>query len=205
MSIPLHFNGPFGWAPDGTVPCVFDSPLGSKPGIYFWAVPTTDGELVYYVGETGRDFATRLTEHLRDQLSGIYCIYEPSKFSEGIKHLLWKGILGRSRESHLTEFVRRYVTLAPELDRYVRLMHFYLAPCECEGRLRLRIEAALADHFREAEGVVGDFQDQGIRYERSLPGDPEELVSCTSDTVIRGLPSVLSVKHSQKLLPNTSP
>lgn len=40
----------------------------------------------------------------------------------------------------------------------VRLIHFHLAPCAVETRLRHRIEAALADHLSEAGDVVGAFQ-----------------------------------------------
>jgi hypothetical protein len=47
---------------------------------------------------------------------------------------------------------------ASHMDRFVRLIHFHLAPCAVETRLRHRIEAALADHLSEAGDVVGAFQ-----------------------------------------------
>lgn len=63
--------------------------VAARPGIYLWTVATPDGDdLVYYVGETARSFADRLTEHLKEQLSGAYRIYDPEPFGAGTKQLL---------------------------------------------------------------------------------------------------------------------
>lgn len=195
MELSLVFAGPFAWLSNGALPCVFEVPMSKQSGIYLWTVDTTDGDLVYYVGETGRDFGTRLTEHLKDQLAGMYHIYDPGAFVRGVKEPLWSGMFGKSRERTLSEFVRRLPELAPALVEFVRAMRFYLAPLAGDARIRKRIEAALADHFHAQGGVVAQFQDGDIHYERTRPGEVPLVLSCHWPGHIRGAPETLIVSY----------
>jgi hypothetical protein len=64
--ITISFAGPFSWAGTPDAPCVRDTDVVCKAGIYLWTVPLTDGHLVYYVGETGRSFSIRLRQHYEE-------------------------------------------------------------------------------------------------------------------------------------------
>ena len=192
----LQFEGPYSWMKDAPDPYVFEAPAAKKPGIYLWTVPTPSGELVFYVGETGRDFATRLTEHLRDQLAGIYRIYDPEHFARGHKKLLWGGMLGKLREPSLSDFIAKLPTVAPALAAFARMMRFQLAPLDCDAPLRQRVEAAIADHFYAQEGLVGDFQDDDISYRRSPLAD-SYVVKCSWSCALKGAPDVLTIGGRQ--------
>lgn len=62
---------------------------------------------------------------------------------------------------------------------------------EYDRRLRERVEASLAKHLREQPGVIGRFQDEGVRYrERS---DKEEPIKAQFQSTVNllGVPEML--------------
>lgn len=176
QTVELAFSGPFAWFPGGDVPCLSDAPEGHQAGIYLWTAPTPSGELVYYVGETGRSFARRMQEHLSEQLSGRYRLYEPKSFLRGERNLLWRGLYGSGAEPSLLGFVERLPTLAPPLAEFVRAMRFHVAPTTCGDRLRRRIEAAIALHLYGQANPIGELQDAGIHYAPRLPEEEAVVV-----------------------------
>jgi hypothetical protein len=163
-TIELKCSGPYAWLPGLSVPSLAEVKVGTQAGIYIWTVPSTVGELVYYVGETAWSFAQRMGEHLTEQLSGRYRIYKPGAFLQGEKQLLWRGVYGRNAEPNVFSFVANLPAWAPELVRFIRAIRFHVAPTTCSDRLRRRIEAALAQHLRVQEGLIGNFQDEDVRY-----------------------------------------
>jgi hypothetical protein len=190
-AVTLEFSGAFSWLSSDPATSIFEAPAARAAGIYLWTVDTPDGYLIYYVGETGVAFRQRLHQHLSQQLAGMYHIYEPGLFAVGQKHALWRGMYGRDRESGLAAFVEYLPTLAPALVDFVRLMRFHLAPLTCHMRLRRRIEAALARHLSSQPGLVGSFQDMGIRYLPRRAGEEPIQVRCQSSVMLLGLPSHL--------------
>jgi hypothetical protein len=153
--------------------------VGTNPGIYLWTVPSTVGELVYYVGETDRGFARRMDEHLTEQLSGRYRLYEPNAFLRGEKDLLWRGVNGRGAQPNVAGFVDKLPAWAPALVEFVRSIRFHVAPTTCSGRSRRRIEAALANHLREQKGLIGKFQEADVRYARRRVNEETITVEIT--------------------------
>jgi hypothetical protein len=190
-AVSLEFSGPFSWLSSDLAPAIFEVAAARTAGIYLWTVDTQDGYLIYYVGETGVEFRQRLHQHLSQQLAGMYHIYNPERFAFGHKHVLWRGLHGNDREPGLAAFVERLPTLAPALAGFVRLMRFHLAPLTCDTRLRRRIEAALALHVSSQPGLVGSFQDAGIRYLPRRAGEEPVEVLCMSSAVLLGLPARL--------------
>jgi hypothetical protein len=188
-AVTLEFLGPFSWLSSDPATSIFEAAAARTAGIYLWTVDTPDGHLIYYVGETGVAFRQRLYQHLSQQLSGMYHIYEPGLFAVGQKHALWRGMYGRGRESGLAMFVERLPTLAPALADFVRLLRFHLAPLACQTRLRRRIEAALAYHLSCQPGLVGAFQDAGIRYATKRTSEAPVEVLCRSSATLLGLPA----------------
>jgi hypothetical protein len=190
-AVSLEFSGPFSWLAPDPATSIFEAAAARAAGIYLWTVETHDGHLIYYVGETGVEFRLRLRQHLCQQLAGMYSIFDPELFAVGQKRALWRGMYGRDRESGLAAFVECLPTLAPALADFVRLIRFHLAPLTCHMRLRRRIEAALALHLSSQPGVVGQFQDAGIRYEPRRSGEEAIEVICRSSMVLLGLPARL--------------
>ena len=68
----IEFYGPFSWTSTDDSTSVFKSSIAAKLGVYLWTVSTSEGELIYYVGQTGRSFSVRMREHFEQQLSGMY-------------------------------------------------------------------------------------------------------------------------------------
>jgi hypothetical protein len=190
-AVRLECSGPFSWLSSEPATSVFEAATARAAGIYLWTVDTRDGDLIYYVGETGVEFRQRMHQHLSQQLAGMYHIYDPGLFAVGQKHALWRGMYGNDREAGLADFVERLPTFALALADFVRLMRFYLAPLTCDTRLRRRIDAALARHFYRQPGLVGSFQDAGIRYVRRCAGDEPIDVRCQSSALLLGLPACL--------------
>jgi len=169
-----EFVGPFSWIDGGGVACIREAKAGEQRGVYLWTVRIDEGELVYYVGQTGRSFSERMTEHFKEHMSGGYHLYEPGEFSRGRKVQLWPGWYSMGRQRHLSVFMQRLPELMPAIVHLAKLYRFYLAPMTCERRLLERIESGLAKHLYEQPGMVGEFQDEGIRYRRRK--DTEEPV-----------------------------
>lgn len=189
--VDLAFSGPFAWLPGGPVPSLCEVPVGDSQGLYVWTVPTPGGELIYYVGETGRSFARRMQEHLSEQLSGRYRLYEPGVFVQGQKMLLWRGVYGPGSQPDVEGFVAQLPSLAPALVRFVRLMRFHVAPTRCADRLRRRMEAALAHHLHEQKGLVGSFQAEAVRYVPRCPDEEPIVVRLTWHQKPLGVPESL--------------
>jgi hypothetical protein len=189
----LRFSGPFRWFAGDGVESIFDVSVGKNSGVCLWTVDTTDGELVYYVGETGRSFAVRHKEHLIEQLSGGYHIYEPGPFVRGEKVLLWRGMYGPGCERSLEGFVRKLPELAVSLSKFVNMMCFHVAPFDGALRLRKRVEAAIALHLRGQASPVGSFQDDGVSYAPRTVDETAIDIELAFDRAIRGLPSRVEV------------
>ena len=168
----LDFSWPYSWCGRTAVPCVFEAEISRKMGIYLWTVHMDGSELIYYVGETGRDFGTRMLEHFREHCSGGYHIYTPPEFRRGVKIPLWTTI---------GEFLERASELWPAIVELAGVYRFFCAPLESDRRTRERIEAAIARHLQAQEGLVGGFQDNGIRYRGRIATElpiPVEIRCC---------------------------
>lgn len=187
----VEFYGPFSWIDGKASLSIFNTDVGKESGVYLWTVNIEKGELIYYVGQTGRHFAQRMLEHFREHMSGGYHLYDPQEFRHGRKALLWPGRYGLDRESSLSKFVQHFQDLAPALVDLAGLYRFYLAPLACERRLRERIEAGIAEYLYQQPGMIGEFQDQGIRYHprRDNEESIQILIQCQANLI--GLPGGL--------------
>jgi hypothetical protein len=188
----VTFEGPFGWFADREA-SVFGSAAGRKPGIYLWTVLTQGhGELVYYVGETGREFRLRFAEHLKEQLSGWYRLNDPQAMQTGSRVAIWPGLYGASAQKTVAPFVEQLSTMAPALRAFVHMVRFHLATYEGDARMRKRIEAAIAQHLYRQPEPVGSFQEADIHYDPRLPQEAAVEVIVRSGVPIQGLPEVVA-------------
>jgi hypothetical protein len=184
----IEFEGPYSFIDYGDLPSILKSPL--KNGIYLWAIPVDDKELIRYVGMTTRTFGERMLEHLKAYLSGDYGIYDPIELQSGRRVKLWDGYW---RGAAIEDFIKRHEELFPKLFDMLKLYRIYVAPVNGEVRLLERIEAATAKHFYDQGGMVGDFQETGVRYKGRRKDENSVIVKleCNSQRII--LPSTLEV------------
>lgn len=186
--VTVSFAGPFSWPGTPDAPSIFEVDERRAAGIYLWTVPHGGGHLVYYVGETGRSFAERLHEHYVGHAAGMYHVYAPAEFLQGEKIVLWPGRYDASNRRSTQECIANYPKLTREIHELTYIFRFMVAPLSCDGRVRRRIEAAIADALYAAPGLAGAFQDQGIHYDRRLPGEAPVRCVTTSSVPLLGLP-----------------
>jgi hypothetical protein len=189
----FEFQGPLSWIKSSANASIFYSEVSKLPGVYLWTVRTPIGELVYYVGETGVNFRTRMRQHYKEQLSGMYHIYDPEQFCLGEKRELWQGVYGKGGERDFYKFLDILPSLVPSLIRFVSIIHFYVAPMNCERRLRQRFEAALANHLYGQPGAIGAFQDKGIHYDPRLINENPIIVKIDCSQEVLGIPPELTI------------
>jgi len=173
---------------------IFTQPETKKSGIYLWTIPFEKRYLTYYVGETGRSFATRIMEHTRDYLSGFYRVYDPLQFAGGKKKFVWGGMWkpGRRDPHRMLEFLNRYAELSTAIYEFLGQFRIFLAPLDVEERTRQRIEAAIANRLFEQSGLIGKFQDEDIRYRPRRTDEEPISVKMISFESILGLCSELT-------------
>jgi len=135
-------------------------------GVYLLTIPFNGKYLVYYVGETGASFSKRMLQNVQSYLNGFYRVFEPTEFSQAKKSLIWGGMWKTDRKDLklIGEFLKQQPTLSPKIVQFVEQFRIFLAPIDCDKRLRERIESAIAEKLSVKEGVVSDFQDKDIRY-----------------------------------------
>ena len=186
--LPLEFLGPYSWhgAPDA--PSVFTAPIASHQGIYLWTIALPDGYATYYVGETGRSFALRMAEHFREHAACMYTLYEPEQFACGVKVKLWPGRWGKEKKS-IAACVAQSVVFAPQIAATTQLFRFFLAPTTCVRRTRQRAESGIADCLYDTPGMIGGFQDKGIRYCRRNETEQPIRYSVQCSSQLIGIPA----------------
>lgn len=140
----IAFAGPFSWPGTTDVRCIYDVDEGCTAGIYLWTVPRPDGHLIYYVGETGRSFSTRLHQHHEELAAARYHVYSAAEFSRGEKRLLWPGRYDPTNRKSDEECQANCMRLSEQIQEMMLVLRFFLAPLSCDIRIRRRVEAAIA-------------------------------------------------------------
>lgn len=189
----VHFEGPFSWTSRDGTPSVLDSEIATKAGLYLWTVSTPAGELIYYVGETGRSFGVRMFEHLKEHLGGAYHVFDPVALMRAEKKELWPGLYNPDHARLLPELLLRFEELAAPIARLVAVYRFHLATTDIDPRLRQRIEAALSRHLFAQPGLAGQFQDKGVRYRPRRASELPLHARITSSKQLVALPELLEV------------
>lgn len=184
----VSFTGPFAWPGTPDTRSVFDAAEANKPGLYLWTVPLSDGNLIYYVGETGRSFSRRLRQHYEELVSARYHVYSAAEFARGEKLALWPGRWDVTDRKSDEECKANCARLSNQIKEMMLALRLLLAPLACDKRTRQRIEAAIAQPLYSVPGKVGAFQDRGVRYDPRLPD--EQPIACVvgSPVPILGVP-----------------
>jgi hypothetical protein len=161
-TVRLEWRGPYNL--DGLEgESVFTAPDAGRSGIYLIGVEVGEGLRAEYVGETGRSFLARLTEHTCNYLGGFYRIWKPERLVLGEKDPLWGGLWKKDCKDLMPKFLadhQRYSAAAREL---VRLHRIFLAPVDLEKRERQRVEAALVKEVRRPDAGREHLLDGDLR------------------------------------------
>ena len=159
--IVVEFDSPFGLA-SRTFPLLFEQPIAAKRGIYLWTIPFRPGGfLVSYIGETSASFGRRLMDHVVNTMGGNYRICDADLLPDGQVKVLWNGLWRPGTRDKMLEYLEQAEQLAPFARRELQLTTVFAAPLQLPGRVRRRIEGALAHHIRS----------QGPPTSALLPGD----------------------------------
>ena len=172
----ISFAGPFSWPGTADAPCVYEAEESREPGIYLWTVPGPDGHLVYYIGETGRTFETRLRQHYGELAAARYHVYSAPELARGEKVCLWPGRYDAVERKSDEDCQVNCKQLSGQIRQMMLVIRFFLAPLSCDTRVRRRIEAAIAHCLYAAPGIIGRFQDRGIRYWSRV--NDEQPIAC---------------------------
>jgi len=188
----IGFVGPYSWAGSPGSPCVYEAEEARSFGIYLWTVPTSEGHLVYYVGETGRSFAVRMRQHFEELSAARYHIYSAFEFAIAHKIEVWPGrydVLNPKSDDDCRAVCSQ---LRGPIQAMASMLRFFLAPISCDVRIRRRIESAIAQLLYRTPGKVGMFQDRGVRYHPIR--NHEVPVACVASSLvpILGLPKRFS-------------
>jgi len=198
----IKFVGPYSWQATGGLPSVIkSSEARSTYGIYLWTVKVSDGMLISYVGETGRgeapSFSKRFGKHLSDQRSGKYKIYDTNLLKRGKREWIWPGASDdgaiKCSKQRKKQFDERYDELSPHLEELISTYKFYIAPFKGPQRLRLRIEAAIAEYLKAQRGRIGGFHEPGVRYHLRQGHESQIKIHISSDDKLIGVPKELFV------------
>jgi len=184
----LHFHGPYPLCSE-TADLLHGCPHAKSAGIYLWVVPSESiGFVVDYVGETSTSFYSRTKEHLIQTLGGNYLILEAQDLLQRLSTVLWRGLWRRGTRDQMPQFLAQYESLAPKIKEYVLLHRVFVAPIQCEQKLRRRIEGAFASAFRSS---TPNLLPDDVRYLSRPPSEQAVRVVVSADCTIAGLPEVL--------------
>jgi hypothetical protein len=184
----LHFHGPYQLCSEKS-DVLHGCPYAKSAGIYLWAVPAeSSGFVVDYVGETSTSFYARNKEHVIQTLGGNYLVLEAKALAHLHATVLWTGLWRRGTRDQMPRFLADYETLGPRIKEYLLLHQVFVAPIECERRLRRRIEGALALSFRSLAPCL---LPEDVRYHARAPWETPLRVTVSSDAAVVGLPREL--------------
>jgi hypothetical protein len=188
MDIELAWNGPYSWFGDGSPP-VFVAPAAARSGLYAWSAAMTDGDWVYYVGQTTKSFGDRHWEHWREYASGAYGIHDPAAFYAGRHQLAYKGFAyRRPAHVHFASFVASLDEHLSTAVSFLRPMRIWLAELPADRRLQRRLESAVIRALYQQPGPARAFQEPGMRTEPMRAGEAPLRVQVRSPCALVGLP-----------------
>ena len=190
----LEFHGPLAWVSADDAAFIFDSEISKNPGIYLWTVGTPKGHLIWYVGQTQSPFHQRMKEHFKEQMSGMYEVYEPRAFAQGEMKKIWPGMYGKGEERRAPRFLNEMPSMCEAMVELAKIIRFFVAPMEGDRRLHRRVEGGIGRYLQEQPGAVGNFMDPALRYEspRFEGEDPLEVrIKCPPEVL--GMPDRLEL------------
>lgn len=190
----LEVIGPFSWiSASGDAPArIFDVPESRKCGVYLFTLPTAEGNLIYWVGQTSQPLRARIVTHSREFLAGTYNILDMAKLREGHRTVLWQGLWWRKKSpDRYEEYLLSAGEVTPHTLTQLRSTHIFMVPTPKNRRFLARVEASIVNTLY-ANPDVGPILDQG--YHLAPRWETEDPVQIRlNGPSFRGLPCVFYV------------
>lgn len=186
-SYKLKFYGPlkFGQCKNS----LFNHKLANKKGIYLWTIPFENKYYIEYIGETGQSFYKRNKEHLIQVMGGNYRVIDMDSLKTGNVNILWNGMWRKGTRDKMNEFINLYVDLAPKLLYYITSVNVFIAPLDCDTRIRRRIEGSIAKYIKEQPSNINKFFPKDVRYWKIKDDEEPICIQINYPKLIVGLPN----------------
>ena len=186
----LTWKGPFRWCGRNET-VVFNQPEAKLPGIYLFTFPHENGYLIYAAGLTNDSFNSRIFDHTKHYMSGVYNILDSKRASAGERVELWRwsGYSGYSEErwKRLNSFLQSYPKHARQVRAQLNAMRIFLAPLSARRRVLARIEAAIMDLLYNGPALVNALPDRGMFLSSRRPREKRIVVVSVGETKFHGL------------------
>ena len=113
------------------------------------------------------------------------CIKAKEKFKKGKRSLIWKGLW---RGENINNFLKNYKELYPKIIELFKIYRLFVLPLDCDSKLRRRIEYTIVKILKDQKGLIGDFQEQDIRYQKPKIDNSPIRIKLQNKFDILGLP-----------------
>jgi hypothetical protein len=187
----LNWRGPFRWFGKKSS-VVFDQPEAESPGIYLFTFRHKNGFLIYCAGRTNKSFNSRLFDHTKHYMCGVYNILDPEKAEAGkrVKRWQWVGYGGYSSErwARLNDFLENYPKNAQQVYAQLQAMRVFIAPLPTDRRVLARIEGAIMKILYNGSEIVRALPDPGMSLSARRPSEKPFVVKYTGNVRFHGLP-----------------
>lgn len=145
----------------------------------------------YFLPSTASACVTQLAASVSHSQIGITYFKQWRANSVVEQTSYWPGHFGINRKSE-AECQANATRLAEPIQKMMPVLRFFLAPLSCDPRTRKRIESAIARALYDQPGMIGAFQEQGVRYNPRIHS--EQAVACVinSPALLLGVPQRFS-------------
>ncbi|MBL0171905.1 MAG: hypothetical protein IPP90_14515 [Gemmatimonadaceae bacterium] len=184
------WEGPFAWP--NTESILPGAP--STPGVYLWTFEYADGFLLYGAGITRRPVSTRLREHTRGYLNGVYTILDVDALRDGKRVEHWHGFWTKARpRERVAEYEVRRLELEAAARRQLSSFRIFVVDVGTAPRILERFEAAVMQFLYAQPNPLCDIPDRGMMLApRHAIEEPIEVVlSCQHR--LYGLPAEFAI------------
>jgi hypothetical protein len=184
-----HWQGPFGWPNfESALP-----PAPSLPGTYLQTFEYQDGYLIYAAGITRRTVRSRLHEHTKQYLSGVYTVLDVDAVQAGTRKEIWHGFWMKPRPTErVAEFHARHDEIITSARRQLASFRIFVAEMK-EPRILERLEAAVMSHLYQQASPFCDIPDKGMFLAPRLSSEESIIVNNTCDHILHTLPLQLEI------------
>lgn len=167
-SLLLEYSGPYTFH---HAPTILSHQIADRSGIYFFSFLLDDRHIIEYCGITTRSFKTRIEEHMRELLSGQYCLYDFARMRADTPCKVRHGMYGRDKEHSIALFFTQYEEFARYIYDYLTHLQFYLIAAHLDKRTLERVEARIYQLLRESDQSIIPYL---LWWVRTNPTKPDE-------------------------------
>lgn len=184
----IFWNGPHDWPKLRQ-----KSPLDDISGVYMKTVVNSEGYVVYGFGVTTRSVRTRLGEHRRKMLRGMYTLFDLDEMKLGIRTEIWHGMwAGHDSDERKAEFASREEELQDVAREHMAAFKIFAAEVP-DVRIQHRMEAALMAALYAAPKPFCDLPDKNVHLVPRRDDESPITISNVADHSFCNLPKTVEI------------